>query len=102
MHYEANRSRRVTFAEDFGNLTVSHNVSMWNHTNNSEDAFPVVVICFSGHKFSLDLVQGSKYDAGRSAVATATRKLQRQAKQFINAWRNCAQVEAFNNHYAVG
>jgi len=77
VHNKANCSRRVPFAEDFSDLAVSHNVSTRNHTNNSEDAFPIVVVSLIRHVIPLFLAQSAQYDAGGGAVTTTAGNFQR-------------------------
>ena len=102
VHDEADRSGRITVAENFRKLSVRHYSAGGNLTDYAVNALSVLGVWRSVHWFRIaGLHEGPQDGPRRRAVSAASCDLEWQADQFIRSRRHRPQIEAFENHDTV-
>jgi hypothetical protein len=96
VHCEPDGSRRVTFAEQFCDLAVSHHASAWNAAHDFVNALAVLRVSLLHH-----LSDGSQHRARRRAVAKMAAQTQWQTDQLILSRRYTVKTQAFENDHLV-
>ena len=81
VHNEADRSGRITVAENFRELAVSHHSAGGNLTDYPVDTLSIIGVGCSRHWFRIvRLFETSQHSPGRRTVAAASCDLQWQAE----------------------